>query len=136
MARMPCQGTRLLVPGRERGRLGVARCRKCTTSRQRGSMAAIQDASDLSDDRVLDCEHAGPTVLRMMVGSQLRRLRESGGINCGSAGESIRASHSKISRMEMGRTGFKQRDLADLLTLYGVGDGAVRESLLAMAKKS
>jgi hypothetical protein len=99
-------------------------------------MAAIQDASDLSDDRVLDCDHAGPTVLRMMVGLQLRRLRESGGITCESAGESIRASHSKISRMEMGRTGFKPRDVADLLTLYGVGDGTVRESLLAMAKKS
>ena len=38
--------------------------------------------------------------------------------------------------MEMGRTGFKPRDVADLLTLYGVGDGTVRESLLAMAKKS
>jgi hypothetical protein len=99
-------------------------------------MAAIQDESDLSDDRVLDYRHAGPTVLRMLVGLQLRRLRESGGITCERAGESIRASHSKISRMEMGRTGFKRRDVADLLTLYGVGEGAVREGLLAMAVRS
>ena len=34
----------------------------------------------------------------------------------------IRGSDSKISRMELGRVGFKERDVADLLTMYGVND--------------
>ena len=50
------------------------------------------------------------------------------------AAESIRGSHSKISRMEHGRVGFKERDIADLLTLYGVGPGDEREALLSLAR--
>src|SRR5258708_2046737 len=40
----------------------------------------------------------GPTVLRMLLGAQLRRLREAGGISREKAGWEIRASESKISR--------------------------------------
>ncbi len=50
-----------------------------------------------------DYEHAGPAVLRMLVGMQLRRLREAQCISREEAGQSIRASGSKISRMEPGR---------------------------------
>ena len=49
---------------------------------------------------------------------------------------SIRGSHSKISRMEHGRVGFKERDIADLLTLYGVGAGDEREALLKLAREA
>jgi hypothetical protein len=76
----------------------------------------------------------GPTVLRMLLGAQLRNLRESRGVTRESAGWEIRASESKISRMELGRVGFKERDVADLLTLYGVSDEAERSSLLALAR--
>ncbi|GIF66764.1 transcriptional regulator [Asanoa ishikariensis] len=38
--------------------------------------------------------------------------------------------------MELGRVGFKERDIADLLTLYGVLDEAQREPLLALARDS
>jgi hypothetical protein len=38
--------------------------------------------------------------------------------------------------MEHGRVGFKERDIADLLTLYGVGPGTEREALLNLAKES
>ena len=62
----------------------------------------------------------GPTVLRMLLGAQLRRLREASGVTREDAGWEIRSSESKISRMELGRVGFKERDVADLLTLYGV----------------
>ena len=55
----------------------------------------------------------------MMLGSQLRRLREAAGITPDAAGWHIRSSRSKISRMENGRVGFKDRDLRDLLALYG-----------------
>ncbi|MER7444421.1 helix-turn-helix domain-containing protein [Micromonospora avicenniae] len=76
----------------------------------------------------------GPTVLRMLLGAQLRRLRESSGVTREGAGWEIRASESKISRMELGRVGFKERDVADLLTLYGVKDDEEREVLLKLAR--
>jgi ribosome-binding protein aMBF1 (putative translation factor) len=65
---------------------------------------------------------SGPTVQRIVLGAQLRRLREARDITTEQAAEAIRGSHSKISRMEHGRVGFKDRDVADLLTLYGVTD--------------
>ncbi len=77
---------------------------------------------------------AGPTVLRMMLGAQLRRLRESCGVTREGAGWEIRASESKISRMELGRVGFKERDVADLLTLYGITDPQERDALLHLAR--
>ncbi len=78
----------------------------------------------------------GPTVLRMMLGAQLRRLREDKGISAEKAGYTIRASHSKISRMELGRVGFKERDVADLLTLYGVLDEAERAPILELVSRA
>lgn len=78
----------------------------------------------------------GSVVRRMLLGSQLRRLRESRGITREAAGYSIRASESKISRMELGRVSFKTRDVEDLLTLYGITDEAERTSLLSLAKEA
>jgi|SRR4051812_2178163 transcriptional regulator with XRE-family HTH domain len=76
----------------------------------------------------------GPTVLRRLLGAQLRRLRERQGITREEAGYAIRASGSKMSRLELGRVGFKERDVADLLTLYGVTDDTDRDTLLALAQ--
>ncbi|HYT09131.1 MAG TPA: helix-turn-helix transcriptional regulator, partial [Mycobacteriales bacterium] len=76
---------------------------------------------------------AGPTVLRILLGSQLRQLREDRGVTREDAGYAIRASESKISRMELGRVGFKERDVADLLSLYGVADEHERTALLSLA---
>ncbi|MFI6824103.1 helix-turn-helix domain-containing protein [Micromonospora sp. NPDC050187] len=76
----------------------------------------------------------GPTVLRMLLGAQLRRLREASGVTREGAGWEIRSSESKISRMELGRVGFKERDVADLLTLYGVTEPGEREALLKLAR--
>ncbi|MEV6168343.1 helix-turn-helix transcriptional regulator [Streptomyces sp. NPDC051954] len=72
----------------------------------------------------------------MLLGSQLRRLRETRGITREAAGYSIRASESKISRMELGRVSFKTRDVEDLLTLYGITDEAERTSLLSLAREA
>ncbi len=79
---------------------------------------------------------SGSVVRRMLLGSHLRRLRESRSITREAAGYSIRASESKISRMELGRVSFKTRDVEDLLTLYGVADEAERTSLLSLAKEA
>lgn len=76
----------------------------------------------------------GPTVLRMLLGAHLRRLREAQGVTREDAGWEIRSSESKISRMELGRVGFKERDVADLLTLYGLDDDEERTRLLALAR--
>ncbi|GAA0914319.1 helix-turn-helix transcriptional regulator [Nonomuraea longicatena] len=73
---------------------------------------------------------SGPTALRILLGSQLRRLREAKGVTREEAGHLIRGSESKISRMELGRVGFKERDVADLLTLYGVADDDARSAVL------
>src|SRR3954452_1123168 len=78
---------------------------------------------------------SGPTVLRIQLGMQLRRLRESKGVSRENAGWEIRSSESKISRMELGRVSFKERDVADLLTLYGV-TGEERETLIALARRA
>lgn len=78
----------------------------------------------------------GSVVRRMLLGSQLRRLREARGITREAAGYSIRASESKISRMELGRVSFKTRDVEDLLTLYGITDEAERMSLLSLAREA
>jgi hypothetical protein len=75
-------------------------------------------------------------VLRMLLGSQLRRLREEADIAPDRAGYEIRASRSKISRMETGRVGFKTRDVEDLLTLYGVKDEQARARYVYLARES
>ncbi|HEY5351473.1 MAG TPA: helix-turn-helix transcriptional regulator [Streptosporangiaceae bacterium] len=75
----------------------------------------------------------GSAAARMMLGSQLRRFREAAGITPEAAGWHIRSSRSKISRMENGRVGFKDRDVRDLLELYGVADSQVTSAMLALA---
>ena len=78
----------------------------------------------------------GPTALRIMLGSQLRRLREAKRITLEDAGYVIRASGSKMSRLETGRVGFKPRDISDLLTLYGVTDDQERATLQELARQA
>ena len=78
----------------------------------------------------------GPTVLRLLLGAQLRRLRESQGISAHDAAGAIRGSESKISRIELGRNAVREIDIADLLTLYGITDKAEREQLLSLASRA
>jgi transcriptional regulator with XRE-family HTH domain len=78
----------------------------------------------------------GPTVLRILLGTQLRRLREARGITAQDAAREIRASESKISRMELGRNAVREVDIADLLSLYGITDPAEREQLLSLASQA
>jgi transcriptional regulator with XRE-family HTH domain len=78
----------------------------------------------------------GPTALRILLGAQLRRLREAHGFTLDEAGKVIRASGSKVSRLETGRVGFKDRDIADLLTFYGVTDEQQRNALRDLARSA
>ncbi len=77
-----------------------------------------------------------PTVLRILLGTQLRRLRESRGISAQDAARAIRGSESKISRIELGRNAVREVDIADLLNLYGITDPAEREQLLTLASQA
>ena len=74
----------------------------------------------------------GPTVPRMILGNQLRRFREAADVAPERAGDEIRASRSKISRLENGRVRFKVRDVLDLLTLYGITDDETRDGMVSL----
>lgn len=78
----------------------------------------------------------GSTVRNLILGAQMRKLREQARVTRLEAGEVIRCSPSKLSRMENGRVRLKERDVADLLTRYGVTDHDQRERYLDMARRS
>jgi transcriptional regulator with XRE-family HTH domain len=88
-----------------------------------------------ADDARTDTPSA-PTVLRILLGAQLRRLRESRGVSATEAARAIRASESKISRIELGRNSVREVDVADLLDLYGITDTNERDQLLDLASQS
>ncbi|MEV1007467.1 helix-turn-helix transcriptional regulator [Streptomyces sp. NPDC049881] len=99
-------------------------------------MASAQPGNASSVRDLLAHPRGGPTVLRIVLGTHLRRLREECRISREAAGDAIRGSHAKISRLELGRVGAKERDVADLLTLYGVHDEPRRGQLLALARQA
>jgi transcriptional regulator with XRE-family HTH domain len=78
----------------------------------------------------------GPTALRIVLGTQLRRLREARGITAAAAAQAIHASHAKISRMELGRVSLREPDVTRLLTLYGITDDQDRRALLTLVRQS
>jgi transcriptional regulator with XRE-family HTH domain len=82
-------------------------------------------------------ERGGPNLARRRrLAAELRRLREDAGFTGDEATERLGwPSSSKLSRIELGRTGLKQPDLECLLDLYGVA-GKRREDLVALAKES
>ena len=81
-------------------------------------------------------ERAGPTVRRMLVGAELRRLRTAKGLSREQAGQAIRASEWKIHRLENGQVRFKERDIVDLLHLYGVTDPDEVAAFVALAREA
>ncbi|HEY0543652.1 MAG TPA: Scr1 family TA system antitoxin-like transcriptional regulator, partial [Actinoallomurus sp.] len=99
-------------------------------------MIGSQPGGEPAVSNMFGPHRGGPTVLRIVLGSQLRRLREQRHITCEEAGDAIRASHSKISRMELGRVRFRRRDVSDLLTLYGVDGADEREQMLSLADQA
>jgi len=98
--------------------------------------ASSGDSAWESPQSLFASRSAGPTVQRLVLGGHLRHLRERAGITTEQAAAAIRGSHSKISRMEHGRVSFKERDIADLLILYGVTSGEEREALLSLAREA
>jgi transcriptional regulator with XRE-family HTH domain len=83
-----------------------------------------------------DDDSRGPTVHRMMLGSLLHRLRTDAEVTADQAADAIRASRSKISRVENGRVGFKVRDVEDLLRLYRVAGSPLREKVMTLVRQA
>ena len=77
-----------------------------------------------------------PTVARLLLGDRLRQLRTGARMDGNTAAAAIRASAAKISRMESGQVPLRERDVRDLLTLYGLSDEGERAALLDLAKRS
>jgi transcriptional regulator with XRE-family HTH domain len=67
---------------------------------------------------------------RLRVGAELRRLREAAGLSGEQVARVLGWSQPKVSRIEMGRTAFTVKDVAQLLALYGVAEDDVRAELL------
>jgi transcriptional regulator with XRE-family HTH domain len=101
------------------------------SSEETGRDLAFDDVAAMFGSRA-----AGPSVQRLVLGGHLRRLREKAQLTTEQAADAIRASHSKISRIERGRVSFKERDIADLLSLYGVADDTERQGLLTLAREA
>lgn len=99
-------------------------------------MTAAQPEQAPSGSGVLSLQRGGPTVQRIMLGTRLRRLRESLHITRDTAASAIRASDAKLCRMELGRVGFKERDVADLLTLYGLHEPDIRREFLDSVRRA
>ncbi|UNT00094.1 helix-turn-helix domain-containing protein [Streptomyces tubbatahanensis] len=93
-------------------------------------------ARDAEQDGGEEGTAASPAVPRKVLGIRLRRLRESQYISRREAAEAIRVTNRKIEDLEHGRTGCALRDVADLLTIYGVTDESERAVLTALAQQA
>lgn len=79
----------------------------------------------------------GPTYLRVMLGKELRTLRERAGLTAESVSAELGFSRSKVSRVEGGDIPLpKLSDLEKLMDKYGVADPDDRDALLAMQRES
>jgi hypothetical protein len=99
-------------------------------------MSTRQGDGDPPADALRDGDTLGPTVPRLLLGLQLQRLREAADVTPDAAAYEIRGSRSKISRMENGRVRIKERDVTDLLTLYGVTDAKVRADMMTLVHQA
>jgi DNA-binding transcriptional MerR regulator/transcriptional regulator with XRE-family HTH domain len=117
--------------------LGTTEARRVRAGATAGHVAGILDRHDQVryTGYLGDAAAGEPSLLRVLLGAQLRRLRESRGISAHAAARAIRASESKISRIELGRGATREIDVRDLLTFYGA-DPTVRDQLLRLAEQS
>ncbi|MBW6435456.1 helix-turn-helix domain-containing protein [Actinoplanes hulinensis] len=95
-----------------------------------------EEVPDSDNEKFDENGRSGATVRRLQVGAHLRALRRARGLSRDEAGYVIRASESKISRMELGRVSFKERDVTDLLKLYGVEDQAEHRRILTLVREA
>lgn len=79
----------------------------------------------------------GPTYLRVMLGKELRELRERAHLTAEGVSAELGFSRSKVSRVESGDIPLpKLADLEKLMDRYGVTDPDDRDALLTMQRES
>jgi transcriptional regulator with XRE-family HTH domain len=76
---------------------------------------------------------SSPTLRRMRLGSELRRLREASGLTIHQVAEELYCSRSKVSRIETANVSATPRDVRDMLALYDVS-AEQRDALLQLAQ--
>lgn len=74
------------------------------------------------------------SIRQRLVGSSLRRYRESLGYGLGVPARILECHPSKISRIETGQRGIRPKELRELLTEYGV-DVAAQDVLTTIARR-
>ncbi len=77
----------------------------------------------------------GPTVRRRQLGTELRKLRESGGYKLEEVAARLGVAPSTLSRIETGKAPTKSAYLNQLLEMYGVADAGQRQVLVDMARE-
>lgn len=76
-----------------------------------------------------------PTLGRILLGQELRKLRDDMGLTAEQIAEHMETKQPWITRIESGKRGIQIRDLRRLLDLYEVTDEAERERLLALGRR-
>lgn len=76
----------------------------------------------------------GPVVTRRRLGGELKRLRDEAELKLDDVARELDCSTSKISRLETGKGIPRWRDVRDMLDVYGVPDGELRDRLLGWAQ--
>ena len=73
---------------------------------------------------------SGPLVPRHRLASELRRLRESAGLNLDQVSHELLISTSKLSRLENAQGSPQARDVRDLIRLYGIDGTQLARDLM------
>lgn len=77
-----------------------------------------------------------PVVARRRLGAALRELRLSTNLKIEDAARKLECSNAKVSRLETGKGIPRQRDVRDLIELYGVAAKAREAELVALVNDS
>src|SRR6266511_959080 len=101
--------------------------------------ATVVDAlvpDDLWSETSADASRGRSDHGRALLARTLLRLSTQAGLTREQAAEAIRASAWKLHRLENGQVSFKERDIADLLALYGVTDADQVTTLIDLAREA
>ncbi|WP_159944002.1 MULTISPECIES: helix-turn-helix transcriptional regulator [unclassified Nocardiopsis] len=77
-----------------------------------------------------------PTFRRLLLGRELRELRETRGLTAKAVSSEMEVAPSWVTRIENGQRGIQIRDLKRLFELYRVDDDRKKEKLLELARQA
>ncbi len=78
----------------------------------------------------------GPVVQRIMLGGELRALREAAKISTDDAATALGWYRAKVSKVETGTVRVTAAELSDLLRLYNAGDAATTERVQRLGEEA